>query len=72
MAIRGKSVCVVVVRVLLTALVLAVCVLVACLGGFLNRCRGGYFNYTKHLEYWPAHVLSRQTFSLATGILVVS
>lgn len=72
MAIGGKPICILVVRVLLTVVVLAVCLLIASIGGFLNRCRGGYIDYVDLVGYWPAHVISRQTFSLATGLLVVS
>ncbi|XP_019613484.1 PREDICTED: uncharacterized protein LOC109461546 [Branchiostoma belcheri] len=58
-------------RVMTTSLTL--CLLLGCclLGGFLNRCRGGYVDMSM-LGYWPAHVTSRLIMAVPTGLVVVS
>lgn len=38
-------------------------------GGILNRCRGGFANLSS-ISYWPRHDISRELFSLFTGLLV--
>ncbi len=45
--------------------------LLAQLGGFLNRGRGGYVNLSD-MAYWSAHILSRLLFAIPTGLVVVS
>ncbi|CAH1241707.1 Hypp6396 [Branchiostoma lanceolatum] len=57
-------------RALATSLVL--CLLLACclLGGFLNRCRGGYVDFGSMMGYWPAHVTSRLIVAVPTGLVV--
>ena len=58
--------------------VVAFCLVVALLGGFLNHCRGGYVHFGpsdgshKAEWYWPQHTLGRLLFALPTGLVVVS
>lgn len=59
-------------KVFLTTSCVVGLVLLAFLGGFLNRCRGGYIDLQNVTTYWPAHIISRQLFSFPTGVLVVS
>lgn len=58
-------------RVFATLLLLLALALVSSVGGVLNRCRGGYLNMDL-LTYWPKHDISREVFSIPTGLLVVS
>ena len=72
MALTNRSCCRFLVRVLVSIVIIIGISLIASLGGFLNRCRGGYVQYGQHMGYWAAHIISRHTFSLTTGLLVVS
>ena len=72
MALREKAAFIFIVRLFLTLGILIAIIGFAGLGGFLNRCRGGFINFGEFLDYWPAHILSRQIFSFSTGLLVVS
>lgn len=71
MALREKAAFIFIVRLFLTLAILIAIIGFAGLGGFLNRCRGGFINFGEFLEYWPAHILSRQIFSFSTGLLVL-
>ena len=48
------------IKLFLTILLLLGAVLLSFLGGFLNRCRGGYVDLHNVTTYWPAHIISRQ------------
>ncbi len=67
-------------RVLIVLICVGGFILVALLGGLLNRGRGGFITFgpqnssdPEHEQwYWPAHILSRLLFAAPTGLLVVS
>ncbi|XP_066299979.1 uncharacterized protein [Branchiostoma lanceolatum] len=57
-------------RALATSLVLCLLLVCCLLGGFLNRCQGGYVNFGSMMGYWPAHVTSRLIVAVPTGLMV--
>ena len=76
----AKSVAVLLTSIAIGLLCVGVAGLIAFLGAFLNRGRGGYVHFgpinasESETEewYWPAHVLSRLLVAVPTGLLVVS
>lgn len=78
---RRAKIPVLVARVLAGLLLVAIALLIATFGGFLNHCRGGYVHFGPHGKegtlvynewYWVQHILARLLFALPTGIVVVS
>ena len=81
MALLDKPLVVFSLRIITTTVIAVAVLLVSCIGGTLNRSRGGYLDLNKLIPgnesyylgvYWGRHVLSRAVFALPTGILVVS
>lgn len=73
MALVDKPAYIYTVKSAITLLLLLVVVLVCQLGGFLSRCMREFAgSNTFHLSYWPDYDLSREIFSVVTGLIVVS
>ena len=81
MALLDKPPVVFSLRIITTLVIVVAVLLVSCIGGTLNRSRGGYLDLNKLIAgneshypgvYWGRHVLRGAVFALPTGVVVVS
>ena len=74
---QGRKAAILVGSVLAGLLLVALTVVVATLGGFLNHCSGGYVHFgpansSSSNWYWSQHIFGRLLFAVPTGLAVVS